>query len=200
MAKTHLSSLDVEDHDGSAAGLYLAGTLVTATAAELNTMADGVTATAAEINAVADMSTHVTTITTATAALTAAAHGNRIVNLDRAAGIGLTLPAAAGTGYTYTVIIKTTISSNTTTISAANASDSFVGLAVGVDDDAEGATGYTWNAETNDDRVTMDGSAQGGKEGDMWIFTDYVANKWHVRGFITQSGGSEATPFSAAVS
>lgn len=41
MAFTNLSSLDIEDHDGSAAGLKLAGTLVTSTAAELNKL-DGV--------------------------------------------------------------------------------------------------------------------------------------------------------------
>jgi hypothetical protein len=40
MAKTNVSSLDVDDHDGSTAGLYLAGVLVTATAAELNKASD----------------------------------------------------------------------------------------------------------------------------------------------------------------
>ena len=40
MAKTNVSSLDVEDHDGSTAGLYLAGTLVTPSAAELNSTLD----------------------------------------------------------------------------------------------------------------------------------------------------------------
>jgi hypothetical protein len=36
MTKTNLTSLDVEGHDGSAAGLYIGSTLVTATATELN--------------------------------------------------------------------------------------------------------------------------------------------------------------------
>jgi hypothetical protein len=40
MTKSNFTSLDVEGHDGSAAGLYLGGTLVTTTAAELNKMAD----------------------------------------------------------------------------------------------------------------------------------------------------------------
>lgn len=43
------NNVDIKDHDGSAVGLKLAGTLVTATAAELNIM-DGVTSTAAELN------------------------------------------------------------------------------------------------------------------------------------------------------
>ena len=44
MSTTNYSSLDVEGHDGSAAGLYLGGTLVTATAAEINKMLDRDTA------------------------------------------------------------------------------------------------------------------------------------------------------------
>lgn len=46
---TNVGSLDVEDHDGSALGLKLAGTLVTSTAAELNAL-DGLGATVAELN------------------------------------------------------------------------------------------------------------------------------------------------------
>jgi len=38
MTKTHVDELDVELHDGSTVGLSLGGTLVTATAAELNRM------------------------------------------------------------------------------------------------------------------------------------------------------------------
>lgn len=40
MAVTNVDELDVQDHDGSALGLKLAGTLVTATAAEINQAAD----------------------------------------------------------------------------------------------------------------------------------------------------------------
>lgn len=49
MAVTNFDQIDVQDHDGSSAGLKLGGTLITATAAELNKM-DGVAATAAELN------------------------------------------------------------------------------------------------------------------------------------------------------
>jgi hypothetical protein len=40
MTKSNYTSIDVEGHDGSAAGLYLGGTLVTATATELNSHTD----------------------------------------------------------------------------------------------------------------------------------------------------------------
>lgn len=49
MADTHFSGVDVEDHDGSSAGLKLGGTLVTATAAEINVL-DGITADVGELN------------------------------------------------------------------------------------------------------------------------------------------------------
>lgn len=49
MSVTNLTELDIEGHDGSSAGLKLGGTLVTATAAELNAV-DGVTASVAELN------------------------------------------------------------------------------------------------------------------------------------------------------
>jgi hypothetical protein len=40
MAITNVSELDVQDHNGSTAGLKLGGALVTATAAEINTFLD----------------------------------------------------------------------------------------------------------------------------------------------------------------
>ena len=45
----------------------------------------------------------------------------------------------------------------------------------------------------------MDGSEKGGIKGDHWEIVDIASGLFHVRGFITQSG-TEATPFSAAVS
>lgn len=159
----------------------------------------GINATAAEINATCDQSARVVNITD-DATLTQATHGEKIVTVDDAAGAAITLPAATGTGMRIKIVITTTITSNSTTIKAASASDSFVGSARGVDDDVEGATGYQWNAETNDDTVTLDGSATGGKAGDYFILEDVASGVWLVEGSITQSGGSEATPFSATVS
>ena len=158
-----------------------------------------VSATAAELNAVADVSGRIVNLTAATLSLTAATHGERIVTVDKADGTAITLPAATGTGNRYKVVITTTITSNSTTIKAASASDSFIGSARGVDDDVEGATGYQWNAETADDTVTLDGTATGGKAGDYFIFEDVASGIFLVEGSITQSGASEATPFSATV-
>jgi len=196
MSTTKLNSLDVEDHDGSAAGLYLGGTLVTATAAELNTGLDGVTATAAEINSVADMSGQLVAQAAGNFALTAATHGNRIT-LVNDADVVITLPAATGTGYKYKVLIVTTAWTGGSIV-AASASDSFLGGINGVDDDADAP--YAWKAETNDDTITGNGTATGGKVGDWYEFIDVATGLFLVNGFITQSGGAEATPFSATVS
>ena len=91
--------VDIPDHDGSTSGLKLGGTLVTATAAELNIL-DGVTATAAEINLAADSSANLEVVTT-TNVLTAAESG-KILILNSATAFVTTLPAvAAGLRFTF---------------------------------------------------------------------------------------------------
>ena len=142
----------------------------------------------------------VITVTDSTLTVSRELHEGKIVVLDRAAGIAVTLPASQGEGDIYTFVIKTAVSSNSTTIKVANASDAYTGQAFGTDDDVEGATGYNWNAETNDDTVTLDGTTTGGKAGDKIVITDYASNVFDVEAKLTQSGGSEVTPFSATVS
>lgn len=138
---------------------------------------------------------------TANTVLTLAEHGNRTVIVNKADGAAITLPAAKGTGTQIKVYIGTTITSNSTTIKCPDASNSFFGGVVGVDTDLEGATGYTWNADAGDDTITMQGAATGGVKGDFFLFEDVAEDEWAiVGGYITQSGASEATPFSATVS
>lgn len=149
-----------------------------------------------EINSVADMSAHIVTQAAGNFALTAATHGNKIT-LVNDADVAITLPAATGSGYTYKVVIVTTAWS-AGSIKCASASDSFLGGLVGVDDDADAA--YAWKAETGDDTITGNGTSTGGKIGDWYQFEDIATGKFLVSGFITQSGGSEATPFDATVS
>lgn len=171
-------------------------TTLTASWAEINTIADGITATAAEVNSVADMSGKLVAQAAGNFALTAATHGNRITLVDDA-DVAITLPAASGSGYVYTVLIVTTAWTGGS-IAAASAADSFLGGIVGVDDDADAA--YAWKAEANDDTISGNGTSTGGKVGDWYKFTDVATGLFLVEGFITQSGGAEATPFSAGVS
>ena len=140
-------------------------------------------------------------VTDGTVSLTAAAHANRIVTLNRLAGVTVTLPAATGTGDTYTIVIGTAATSNANIIETSATTEHMAGIAIAADDDTEGAgTAHVWNCETSDDTITMDGTATGGKVGDIITIKDYAATIFNVTALLTQSGGSEVTPFSAAVS
>lgn len=156
-----------------------------------------VTATADEINAVADVSGRIVTSTDAgTLALTAATHGDRIVYFSDADG-AITLPNATGSGVRFHVVLATAASAMTITVTP-DTDEEFAGGVVGVDDDADAA--YAWKAEDDDDRISLNGTSTGGKVHDWFKFTDIATGVWLVEGFITQSGGSEATPFDAAIS
>ena len=138
------------------------------------------------------------TNTTATLTVTAALHAGKVVVLNRAAGIAVTLPAAAGTGNVYRFINQTTISSNSTTIKVANASDAFIGFSNVISDDAGGpAKGFIASAGT-DDTITLNGTTTGGYAGDYVEIRDIATNVFSVQVY-GKATGTEATPFSATV-
>lgn len=137
--------------------------------------------------------------TAATLSVTAATHHGKTVFLNRTAGIEVTLPAATGSGTTVTFIVAATAATGNYVIEVADATDEFIGALVGLDADAA-TTLRHWIPADNDDTVTMNGVATGGKLGDMITVRDVATNVWHITGHISQSGGSEATPFSNAVS
>lgn len=115
----------------------------------------------------------------------------------RAAGVIVTLPAATGTGDIYKFYVNTTVTSNSYKIQVANATDIISGLALADDGDGEPANG--WPTTSTTDTITMDGSTQGGIKGDSLEIVDIASGQFCVRAFLTNSG-TEATPFSAAVS
>lgn len=170
---------------------------LTATAAEINTVADGILATAAEINRAADLSTRIVNLTAATLAVTLAAHDGKTITVNRAAGSTLTLPAAAGTGARLRIFVGTTITSNALIVQVANASDIMSGVVLIANDTDDSTSGFETAADT--DTITMNGTTTGGVKGDLIELEDVATNLWLVR--VTGSAsGSEATPFSAAVS
>jgi hypothetical protein len=136
-------------------------------------------------------------LTGATATVTAAAHSGRTVLLDRAAGQALTLPAATGSGNSYKFFVLTTITSNTTTIKVADATDVMAGVAI-VANDSDASASIFETASTSD-TITFDGSTTGGIRGATVELQDVAANLWSVR-VVGSATGSEATPFSATVS
>lgn len=135
-------------------------------------------------------------LNTATITLDSSLSGIPLV-FTRAAGVVVTLPAATGTGDIYKFYVNTTVTSNSYKIQVANATDIISGLALANDGDGEPANG--WPTTLTTDTITMDGSTQGGIKGDSLEIIDIASGQFCVRAFLTNSG-TEATPFSAAVS
>ena len=136
------------------------------------------------------------TLTGATATVTSAVHSGRTVLLDRAAGQALTLPAATGSGNKYMFFVKTTITSNTTTIKVVG-NDTMAGLAIVANDG--GDTASIFETAATSDTITFDGSTTGGIRGATVELQDVAADLWSVR-IVGAATGTEATPFSATVS
>lgn len=135
--------------------------------------------------------------TAATLTVTASSHAGRTVLLDRAAGQAVTLPAAAGTGNSYRFFVATTITSNSTTIKVADATDIMAGAAIVANDSDASASIFETAADS--DTITFDGSTTGGIKGATVELQDVAANLWSVR-IVGAATGTEATPFSATVS
>lgn len=184
------------DVDGTPfAAMYIVssnnGSVVEVTYADL-----GVLASAAEINRVADLSTRIVDLTAATLAVTLADHSDKIITVNRAAGSTLTLPAATGSGAKFTIIVGTTVTSNNLIVQVTG-NDIMQGVAVNAAD--SGNTAVVFETAADSDTITMNGTTTGGYKGDRIELIDIGADTYQVN--ITGSAtGSEATPFSAAVS
>ena len=105
-----------------------------------------------------------------------------------------TLPAATGSGNIYRFFVNVTKTGNLV-IQVASASDIIQG-GVSVSTDAAGVSIL---ASGTADTITMSGSTTGGVKGSWVELQDVASGVWRVGGFLV-STGTEATPFSAAVS
>lgn len=143
-----------------------------------------------------DPTSRIVNATASTLTVTKLSHDQKIVTLNRAAGIAVTLPAATGSGNWFRFYVGTTVTSNTTTIKVVG-DDTMSGLALSAAD--SGASVNGWETASDTDTITFDGTTTGGILGDFVELIDVAADKWHVR-VQSSSTGSEATPFSATVS
>jgi hypothetical protein len=134
---------------------------------------------------------------TASATLNRSTHSECLNTISAAAGLTLTLPAATGSGDVYRFAVDTTVTSNAVVVRVANASDIMAGVAISAADG--GSTVNAWETAADSDTISLNGTTTGGIRGDYIILEDAVANRWNVR-MISASTGTEATPFSAAVS
>jgi hypothetical protein len=136
----------------------------------------------------------IVTVTTATVSVTDEGYvGQRIV-MNRAAGITATLPAATGSGNRYEFIGAVDASGDQ--IIQVTGDDTMAGVAYLGNDSAGASCFYT--ADTSD-TITLDGSTTGGLKGWRVVCDDIAADTWAVV-VMSEASGTEATPFSAAVS
>ena len=163
----------------------------------LNDGTSTMTSTSLELTRVADLSARLVDAG-ATETATLAAHSDRIILLDTAAGSVVTLPAAAGTGAVIRVVVSVLATSNSHIVKVANGSDVLDGQILLVDQDTAGTvTGFVTAATS--DTVTLNRSTTGSVTIGEWVeFVDIATNQWAVRGVLTNTG-SGATPFSATV-
>lgn len=140
---------------------------------------------------------------TATATLTVATHANfRTLILGEVGGDAaatFTLPAATGSGARFRFRVGVINSSNYV-IKVANATDVFAGQILTASTSDTPDLGQPWVAGDNDDTITLNATTTGGlKRGDIIEIEDILAGVFAVSG-LTQSSGTEATPFSSTVS
>lgn len=136
--------------------------------------------------------------TAATLTVTAASHDGKVIVLNRATGVTATLPAATGSGAEFTFVVGTSASGGSYVIQVADATDVMDGIIYAADDTATPAP-LVWVTAVDSDTITLNGGTKGGLIGDKIVLIDIGANQWAVHGFLKQSG-TEASPFSAAVS
>lgn len=130
--------------------------------------------------------------------LNRATHANGpLLKFAVAAGATVTLPAASGSGDRYRFLVETTVTSNNDIIQVANATDVMTGVVISANDTDASTSG--WETASTSDTITLNGSTKGGIKGDYIELEDAASGLWRVLGH-TSSTGTEATPFSAAVS
>ena len=137
---------------------------------------------------------------TATGSITAATHAGKTLLMGEVGGDAaatFTLPAATGSGAEYRFIVSVVNTSNYV-IQVANGDDTIDGSVTLHQDSA--ATVASFNTVAASDTITLDGTTTGGVSiGDELTLVDMATNQYSVKGILTASG-TEATPFSAAVS
>lgn len=131
-------------------------------------------------------------------------HVGRTTTLNRAAGIAVTLPVATGSGDKYRLVVGTTFT-GAASIAVADGTDYMIGVAqMGIDGGTfvphQYPTANTGTLATESDTISLFGAAnsQGGFKGATVELEDIATDIWSVR-YVSDAGGTEANPFSAAV-
>lgn len=133
-----------------------------------------------------------------TLTMTEELHAGTTVNLDTAAGSTVTLPASSGNGAIYRFRVSVLATSNQHIIKVANSSDAMEGIIVTGDDTTDSTAAFKATAGTSD-TITLNRTTTGSVTvGEVIEIIDIAANRFLVRGTISNTG-TPATPFSATV-
>lgn len=144
------------------------------------------------VDGVPVLSGGIVSLTAASTTLTVEAHAGRTMVFNKADGCAAVLPAATGSGALFRFIVGTVVSGGDAVIDAGTNGADLEGTVFGLDGTPPTANG--WTAGAANDEFHMDGTTQGGKVGDWIEVLDIAADRWAIRGCISQSG-SDATPF-----
>jgi hypothetical protein len=144
-----------------------------------------------------DLNVKPVNVTSSTVTLTQADHSGRVVTLNRAGGIAVTLPAATGSGDDYTLIVGTTFTGAATVKVVGD--DIMKGTAILFADGGDTVVGFATASDSDTITLWATGSTTGGIAGERVQLIDMAADTWFVH-LISDAAGTEATPFSATVS
>lgn len=170
--------LDIE----SGGAFKLAGTTVTATAAELNRSAD--------------VSSRIVTVTAATLLVTEVLHDGKVITLDRVGGTVITMPEATGSGMVIEFLVITTMTTDTTFVLPDVVNTDLQGFAVIADTDDNTTESQFVPAATHD-LVTLNGGTTGGLLGTRIKYIDIATDLWHVEIYDRTGAATQATPFTS---
>lgn len=132
-------------------------------------------------------------VTSATLTLTEAKHAGRLIVLNRAAGITITLPVSTGQGAVYRFFTETGNTTNDNIIQVA-ATDIMQGMLF-VQDDADATMSGFQTAATSDSMIS-NGGTEGGNRGDYVEIEDAVLAIFRVSGWLI-GGATQVSPFGA---
>lgn len=136
---------------------------------------------------------------TATDAITALEHSNRIILVTGTATAAYTLPEATGTGDKYTFYIGEVNTNGLTFVTPDLVNSLLYGKIANLDVDSTAATAFFTVTAGDTNTVTFDGLGKGGQIGDTLEFVDLATDVWSIDGEVRCiAGQSVASPFSAA--
>lgn len=121
-----------------------------------------------------------------------------LVSFNIAAGVTVTLPAAAPNGTYFDFFVETTVTSVADKVITGAGTELLVGQALSCDTDTSNTTlVFPSLVATSNIAISLNGTTTGGIKGDAFRFTKINSTTWHVFGQINNNS-VVATPFATS--